>query len=260
MRPGSPIPVGRLEHLGLGDAPLVGLDFDGTLAPIVENPDMAEVIPSNRDAVRRLAEVVTVCVVSGRDPRDARERLGVAAVAAYAGSHGLDLIDAAGQPFDDPPTKRFENVLPLLDTVEERLRDRFSGVYGVVVERKRFGAATHFRQRPEAAADVEAFVIGLTVDHPSLRVQFGKSVAEIRPAIDWHKGSAITWLADRLGPFTGILYVGDDATDEDAFEAVSGRGAGILVASRPRTTAARFRVGDPTEVGRLLARLADRYC
>jgi trehalose-phosphatase len=256
---GHPAPLPRLiDDLGLGARPLIGLDFDGTLAPIAATPDQAHILPAARDAVRRLAAGTAVCVVSGRDPSDVRARVGARGIAAYAGSHGLDMVDGAGRPFADGPTERFDALLPLLDETERTLRSRFAGTEGVTVERKRLGVAVHFRLRPEAEGEVAAAVDEVVRFAPSLRVQTGKAVVEARPAVDWTKGSAIEWLIDRLGPFTGALYAGDDATDEDAFRAVAGSVLGVLVAAEPRPSAAHFMVRDPAGLAQLLAALADR--
>lgn len=247
-----------LDRLRLGSHPIVGLDFDGTLAPIAATPGEARLPEDTRTVLRRLSSVVTVVILSGRDAQDVRARIGVP-VAAYAGSHGFDITDGRGDPFEDGPAARFAPVLPVLDHAEARLRDRFDGAAGVIVERKRFGAAVHFRGAPQRAREVRAAVRAIAAEHPDVTVLEGKAVAEIRPEADWNKGRALDWLADRLGPPSGIVFIGDDTTDEDVFRAIAGRGVGILVADRPRATAASLRVSDPAEVAAFLERLAARY-
>jgi trehalose-phosphatase len=180
-------------------------------------------------------------------------------VAGFAGSHGFDITDGDGIPFDDGPAARFASLLPLLDRIEERLRARFDEATGVIVERKRFGVATHYRTAPGAAEEVREVAGRFADEQPDLKLLEGKAVAEIRPAAEWDKGKALEWLARHLGPVTGVMYVGDDTTDEDAFRAVGNGGAGILVADEPRPSAASFRVDGPDEVRHLLDRLATRY-
>ena len=91
--------------------------------------------------------------------------------------------------------------------------------------------------------------------HPNLRKNQGKMVFEIRPDIPWDKGKAVLWIREQLGLHSDSsvsFYLGDDTTDEDAFSVLGDRDVGILVASRPRKTAARYSLKDPSEVGRFL--------
>jgi alpha,alpha-trehalase len=91
-----------------------------------------------------------------------------------------------------------------------------------------------------------------------LRRTEGKKVFELRPSLDWDKGKAVLWLLTELGldgPGIMPIYIGDDDTDEDAFAALEERGIAILVANRPRSTRARFRLDSPEAVGAFLRRL-----
>jgi alpha,alpha-trehalase len=95
----------------------------------------------------------------------------------------------------------------------------------------------------------------------SLRRTEGKKVFELRPSLDWDKGKAVLWLLTELGldgPGIMPLYIGDDDTDEDAFEALEGRGIAILVADSPRSTRAQYRLDSPQAVGEFLRRLIPR--
>ncbi|HEY5992430.1 MAG TPA: trehalose-phosphatase, partial [Candidatus Udaeobacter sp.] len=91
----------------------------------------------------------------------------------------------------------------------------------------------------------------------------GKKVYELLPNIDWDKGKAVIWLLETLGlesPSGGIrpIYIGDDATDEDAFRALEQRGIGILVSDQSQPTAAHYSLYDPVEVERFLRALTAR--
>ncbi len=93
---------------------------------------------------------------------------------------------------------------------------------------------------------------------PGLRKAHGKKLFELRPDLDWDKGQALLWLLNTLGlDHPGVLpfYLGDDLTDEDAFQALGDRGIGILVAEEPRETAAGYGLRDPREVREVLERL-----
>jgi len=110
-----------------------------------------------------------------------------------------------------------------------------------MIERKPFSTAVHFRlARPEDLPRVHALVAELERQHPDLRVLHGKKVCEFQPRLDWDKGRAVLLVADRLQvPKRGLVYIGDDVTDEDAFNAIAEEGIGILVGETDHGTAAR---------------------
>jgi len=231
---------------------VVFLDYDGTMTPIVDRPEDAILSASMREAVRRLAGHLPVAVVSGRDRSVVSELVGVEGV-HYAGSHGMDLAgpDGVGET-------RGEAALPALDAAEGMLRERLAGIDGALVERKRFSVAAHYRLVAEAEVPrVEQAVEEALAATEGLRRGEGKKVFELRPDIDWHKGRAVEWILSALGREDAVpLYVGDDVTDEDAFQAVWGRGVGVAVMAEPRTTRAEFRLRGPGQVRAFVDELA----
>ncbi len=131
------------------------------------------------------------------------------------------------------------------------------------MEHKHFAVAVHYRNvAPERVSEVLATAHRLG-QQPGLRVTNGRKVIELRPDIDWDKGTTVRWVLDHTaepGPLLPI-YVGDDLTDEDAFDAVRSEGIGVVVRHSEdgdRPTAARFAVDSPDEVRKLLERLATR--
>jgi alpha,alpha-trehalase len=235
----------------------VFLDFDGTLAPIVERPELAAMAAPMRAAVRRLARRCPVAVVSGRDLADVRARVGLRGL-NYAGSHGFDIAGPRGLRHAHPMGVQ---ALPRLDAAERELRQALAAIDGAIVERKRFSIAVHFRLVPGAddVAAVERAVDAALQREPGLRRRGGKKVFELLPDIDWDKGAAVRWLLAALGlarPEVLPIYVGDDLTDEDAFRAIAGRGLGIAVLDSPRPTTATYRVDDPAQVCTLLGAIA----
>ncbi|HEX2253840.1 MAG TPA: trehalose-phosphatase [Thermoanaerobaculia bacterium] len=234
---------------------VVFLDFDGTLSPIVENPEDAAILPASRAAVERLARRVPVVVVSGRGREDVAARVGLPGL-VYAGSHGFD-IAGPGVRHEVGP-----ELPPLIARATERLEDELAAVPGAQVEPKRYTVAVHYRRvAPGDEAAVEAAVDSVVAAHPELRRAGGKKVWEVRPRLDWDKGKALLYLLDALdlaGPGVLPLYVGDDVTDEDAFRALAerpGGGVGIRVADEPAQTAATWRLDSTGEVPELLERL-----
>ena len=232
----------------------VFLDYDGTLAPIVDRPELATLSAGMRATVGRLAARLPVAIVSGRDVAVVAGLVGIDGV-AYAGSHGLDIT---GFRDGEPRREVAREYVPQLDAAERELRRATAGLAGVLVERKRFSVATHVRLAAPGARDrVESIVDRVGRAHPALRRERGKMVFELRPDVDWDKGRAVCWLLDTLGrERSAALFIGDDLTDESVFRALAGRGLGIVVSETERETAADLRVAGPAEVQQLLGRLA----
>lgn len=238
-----------------GRTPAIFLDYDGTLTPIVDRPDLATLAPTVRSGVERLAALCPVAVVSGRDLDDVARLVGLEGL-VYAGSHGFDIRG--------PGLRRQVGAefLPDLDTAEEELRRHLASVANALVERKRFAIAVHTRLVDAAAKPTVAETVrSVAASRAGLRVTGGKEIHELRPNVPWDKGRAVLALLDALGlAGDGVVpvYIGDDETDEDAFRALSGRGIGIRVMDVPAATAAGWSLADSGEVAALLDRLADR--
>jgi trehalose 6-phosphate phosphatase len=237
------------------------LDFDGTLAPIVDRPEDARPLPQAIAAIEELRARgdVDIAVVSGRGLADARELSGLQGI-AFAGNHGMEI--------EGPDLREIHGeaaaARPALERVRDRLRAELGGIAGAIVEDKGLTLSVHYRMTdPSEAGRVQDAVHAATENSDELRVTEGKMVLEIRPRVDWHKGRAVEFLLAHLRPPAGapVLYLGDDTTDEDAFRALSawpgGSGEGVLVAEADGGTAARSRVRDPEAAAALLRALAD---
>ena len=149
--------------------------------------------------------------------------------------------------------------LPDLDSAEEELIAALKKIKGSQLERKRFSIAVHYRNvDPDDTGSVETIVDKVLTRHPRLRKGWGKKVYELQPDVPWNKGRALIWLLERLAlNHSEILplYIGDDITDEDAFQSLENCGLSIVVGDGPRETAADFRVKNPTEVREFLLAL-----
>lgn len=236
------------------------LDFDGTLAPIVERPEAAAMPAETRAALERLIgrADVEAALISGRGMADLRRRAALTGVAC-AGNHGME-IHGPGAERIHPDAQAAR---PALERVIDALAAPLGEIRGAILEDKGLTLSIHDRM---VAAERRDEVAGLVRDAVSgeagLRVTQGKRVLEVRPRIDWHKGKAVEFLLDEVAPPAGapVLYLGDDTTDEDAFGALRERnvnGGGVLVAEAPPPfTLAGWGLRDPAEVGRFLAALA----
>ncbi|MDD5557736.1 MAG: trehalose-phosphatase [bacterium] len=234
----------------------VFLDYDGTLTPIVETPDRAIMSEEMRAAVVELSRCCTVGIISGRDLEDVRDKVKIDSI-VYAGSHGFDVVGPEGLHVAHQVGTEF---LPVLDEAEGELLRELGSIPGVLVERKRFAIAVHYRLvAQEKVESIEEAVDRVSAGRPELRKARGKKIFELQPAIDWHKGKAVLSLLGALrmdGTDVLPIYMGDDVTDEDAFRALRGRGIGIVVWDEPYETAATYSLHDPDEVGEFLLKVA----
>ncbi len=230
----------------------VFLDYDGTLTPIVERPELAVLSEQTRNTLQRLAQKLTVGVISGRDLRDVRRLVGIEGI-YYSGSHGFEIEGPGGWHLELPEAAAF---LPALDRSEEQLRRSLGSVEGAIVERKRFSIAAHYRLVDSAEHhQVEEAVAAAASKESGLRQAGGKMVYELQPRLDWHKGKALLRLLDSLQlqrDKTMPVFIGDDLTDEDAFRAIEGNGAGIVVKDGNRETFAGYALDDTGQVRQLL--------
>ncbi len=230
---------------------LIMTDYDGTLVPIRERPELALPGSDLLGAMRGLAgkKGVGLAVVSGRDADSLIKIVPVPGI-YLAGCHGAEICCPGGVRLSAVDDK---TIAPLLDLVAGRAMNCISGRNGFLVERKKAAVALHYRLagRAEARkvlADFLAAVRLLAAEH-NLQLVHGKKVIEVRPGVV-NKGEAVRRLIS-LHPGHYPLYFGDDITDEDAFRAVQDRGLGILVGRR-RVTAASGRLGRPRDVIRFL--------
>jgi trehalose 6-phosphate phosphatase len=176
-----------------------------------------------------------------------------------AGSHGFDIWSPEGTIGREEGAE-FE---ALLDEVNARLHEELDPIEGALVEPKRSSVAAHYRLvSDEERPRVKEIVDTILAEHPDeLKVTPGKMVYEIQPKLDWDKGKAVLYLLEvlRLDRDDVVpLYLGDDITDEDAFEALADRGIGIFVGHADDseiagwTTTADYVLHTTEEVGQFL--------
>lgn len=235
--------------------PALLLDYDGTLAPIVDDPDDAAPLPGVIPLLRRLVARIPVAVVSGRGLDDLVPRIGVDGV-AHAGSHGFEILTADGKRFHP-----FPDATASLEEVAAELRAIARATPGSRVEDKRFALALHLRGVAASPSHRALERTRALAAERALRCTHGREVVELRPSVEWDKGHTVRWFLDRwtaAGRGGGALYIGDDITDEDALAAVHElRGTGVLVRTpEPRLTSAHWVLEDPVEVREFLGHLA----
>jgi trehalose 6-phosphate phosphatase len=245
--------VGALRELARTRDLLVALDFDGTLAPVVDKPDQARALPAAREAVLRLSVMphTRVAVISGRSLSSLEEVADLPDHVLHVGSHGVELrLDEPAATFDLTDTEQIRIV-----HLEEKLSEVADNLDQVWLEPKPAGFALHTRLATEEnsrVAHLEALEeFGDDADEYTVRE--GKDVLEIsvRTAT---KGDSIEHLRAYTNS-TAVFFAGDDVTDEDGFEALEADDLGLKAGEG--ATLANFRVKGPEDVARVLTLLAD---
>ena len=241
-----------------GEGAWLGLDFDGSLAPIVDDPAAARILPAARAALARLASVLGgIAVVSGRPAAFLAARVGLDGV-TYAGIYGLERWEH-GRVVPDPAVAEWAPV------VEQAADEATRALPGVLVERKGAVAVTvHWRTAPEQAAAAAAWAAA-AADRFGLHLLPGRMAAELRPPVPVDKGSTVAGLAAGM---EAAAFAGDDAGDLPAFAALrdlaahgalaSAVSVGVQSEESPAAIAGLDVVVDgPTGLAVLLTQLAD---
>ncbi|AXA95637.1 trehalose-phosphatase [Microbacterium sp. PM5] len=245
-----------LARLAVTDRLLVALDFDGTLAPLIDEPMAARMSAPARAAVDALARVraTTVALVSGRTLRDLR------IIAEHdddsplllAGSHGAEQWPPSGS--DDASTVDVA-LLALRDRLRARAEAIAAGVPGAWIEPKEFGFALHTRLATDSAGTRSAhdgIARLMEAEAPTWRRRDGHDILEYAFRTEGKDGAVARLRAQTEA--TAVLFAGDDVTDEDALRSLEPGDVGVRVG--PGETAARVRVAGIPELAALLTRLA----
>lgn len=228
----------------------VFLDFDGTLAPLQEDPDTVALPDGGVATLLALHQQLTeaLVLISGRDIRDLSTRTPVELW--RAGGHGLEVCE----PGQVPSLERAEIAADLRTQVDAVVALHS----GVRIEDKGPVLAIHYRQNPKAGAPLLDALQAIADQVPNYKAQHGKMVIELKP-VAANKGIALASIMQRT-PFVGRvpIMVGDDTTDEDAMQAATDLGGfGIKVGEGE--TCAKFRMMDTRAVWDWLKGIVDEH-
>jgi trehalose 6-phosphate phosphatase len=225
---------------------LVASDFDGTLAPIVNNPADARPLPRAADALIALAGLpsTTTALVSGRALSTLRELSSMPRPVHLVGSHGAE--------FDTGFTDRIDG--ELLERIAAELTAIAANRPGVTVEPKPASVALHVRNASAADGREALDAARAAAQAWDAELTTGKAVLEFA-VISTDKGEAIDIIRDR-DDATAVVFFGDDVTDEKAFRRMRDGDVGVKVG--PGDTLAAYRVKSPEDVATALTYLLER--
>lgn len=244
-----------VARVAASDLLLVALDFDGTLAPLADDPMSVRMTPATRHALAEVLQApdTVVAFVSGRSLVDLRviAEHDDASRVLLAGSHGAEFWEPGTGPSshgDDP------GAAAQRDALRARAERAVAHLRGVWIEPKTFGFAVHTRLADDAATEEAHRLVDeiIAADAPQWRRRTGHNIVEFAFRHEG-KDSAIAELRARVGA-TAVLFAGDDVTDEDAMRSLGNDDLGVRVGDGP--TAAAVRVPDIAALAELLTLLA----
>lgn len=226
------------------------LDFDGTLAPLRQFPDDAQLDPRVRSTLEALVSHsdVLISIVSGREMWDLRRRVGIPGI-VYAGENGME-IRGRGMQFIDSKALARHGVIKL---IARELTNSLRELPGVFVEEKHLTIAVHYRlARRDDTTEIRDRVRAVVeMAGTQAELRRGKMVWEVLPRTGWRKGAAAEWIYNSCEARDGLpLYAGDDEADEEAFQRLNGW-ITIRVGGDEQT-AARYTLAGPDEVHQFL--------
>jgi trehalose-phosphatase len=232
--------------------PIILMDFDGTLVEFHLDPCKVTLPPSRQILLQTLGHRADLSagIISGRRIADLRERIPAVPSMFFAGLHGLEI---------EGPGLRFAHngvalAAPGISLLTKDLRRAVRPLPGVFVEDKTYSVVLHLRgaskaDRLHATTRFNALAEPL-LSEGTVRLQPGDQVLELLPNVDWAKGDAVRAIVRQVEYDTKEavwpVYIGDDRTDEDAFEEIGTNGLTISVGKR--LGAASFQIADPATV------------
>ncbi|PIW68245.1 MAG: trehalose-phosphatase [Candidatus Omnitrophica bacterium CG12_big_fil_rev_8_21_14_0_65_42_8] len=236
------------------------LDYDGTLTPIVQNPDKAVISRKTKEVIRSLSKIphCRMAIISGRALKDIKNKIGLEGI-IYAGNHGLE-IEGPKIRFKAHVSIRYRATLRKIKSI---LKKKLSKIKGVIIEDKGLTLSVHYR-----LVDIKDVQPVKTIFHEAvahyiisnkIKIRPGKKVLEIRPPLEWDKGKIVLWLLARLKFVLGKepclpIYIGDDMTDEDAFRALETMGLTVFVGGS-KSSHARYYLKNTQEVTEFLGQI-----
>lgn len=239
------------------------LDYDGTLTPIVERPELAKLPSHTRTILKELAgqKEIKIILISGRSLSNLKELVRIPNL-IYIGNHGFE--------FEGPKIHYIHpnalDAIKQLSALELQFKKAFEAFPEILIENKKLTLSIHYRNlEPEKIERAKSIFLKLAEPHvrnSDLSIAEGKKVWELRPQTQWNKGTTVIWLVARVlfqdAEHPLPLYIGDDITDEDAFKVLKHKGITVKVTqSADEISQADYHLKSPDEVVQFLKYLID---
>ena len=217
--------IREAEHI------LLLIDYDGTLTPIVQRPELANLSTEVKECLQELAGSprLTLGIISGRTLGDLQKMVDINGI-IYVGNHGME-IEGPGVSFVNPAARQ---AVPLLHSLWKDISKAITDIKGARIDDKELTLSLHYRLVDEAQLGELRCIFNGMVKTPlasgQIKITPSKKAYDIRPAVDWDKGKAIEFIAQEI---TGeikplMLFMGDDVTDYDGFR-VADKNGGISI-------------------------------
>lgn len=237
-------------------------DFDGTLTPIREHPDLAILSEEIRQILLKFSQNKTffLGIVTGRSLRQIKKLINIPNI-LYAANHGIEL-EGPGIRFCSPEAKKARyNLWHVYMQLFKSLRH----IEGIYLEDKGYAVSLHYRM-VKKTSDMDLIaktfdsITKPYIERNALSLSPGKMVYEIRPPVTWNKALTIQWLLTNYFPLNFgtdalLVYLGDDKADIEVFHTLKGKELTIFVGNPSETTTADYFVYSPDEVKTLFEHL-----
>jgi len=272
------------ELIDRNDRILLLLDYDGTITPLVERPELAILFEETRELLKNISGLskYTLCIVSGRPLEDVKKLVGIENV-YYVGNHGFE-AEGPDVNYINPDVIKIK---PIIDELCQKFTDELKHIDGILVENKNITLAVHYRMVSEndvpEVKNIFTRIVRQFLEVGNIKIAENKKTLEVLPNVEWDKGKMILQILDILGydaitipkiDWSNIrrtpdiltstklknvlpVYIGDDTTDEDAFKALGDNGTTILVSEQIKKSYAQYYVKNVDEVIKFLGLLKE---
>ncbi len=234
---------------------LVILDFDGTLSPLAKTPSLAYLPKTNKEILKKISRLAHTAIISGRGLSDIKQKIGIKGL-IYAGNHGFEWqIGNERGKIKLPAT-----ILKAMALANKRLDNLRKKYQGALLENKGLTLSLHYRlvssNLTKQLLKEARETLALFQKQRLLATNEDKKTLEIRPRLRWNKGYWVKFLRQKLGKQLLPIYIGDSATDEDAFKILK---SGITIkVGKERGGKAKYRCHDSKQVNLFLNWLSNK--
>jgi len=230
-------------------------DYDGTLSEIRKSPEEAVMQPDTQALLYNFTKMCgyKIIILSGRARNNVKKMVGLNGI-TYIGNHGFDALGDIRVP------ALSRAYMKLLSAILRDLKKNLKHINGIRIEAKKYSVSFHYRNvargSENKAADAFRNITGPYVKAKKINILKGKKVLEVMPPIKWGKGETVKQIvkSNRGAENPAFMYFGDDVTDENAFQALKGKGFSFFVGNSARTKADYF-LRSPKEVNKFLRKL-----